>query len=229
MMRFSALIILFTILAAEENIENNAKWSQYARGGLTRDQKVDGGHIYCRVKRETSNTFRDLRMFSYNLGGDSYIYLRYKSSLKYSQLGRLYNFTTVSYQKNTRADLDLRYHFNQGLGYFLSDYKDGHINTELGHAYDMSDYLNDTRKTSYVKSGIFWDHSRQNTSLKLEAEWFVQISEIVEADLSRFQFFSEVSYNINNHFAFIIGFEQDYYTENNNHPQSYYISLGWKR
>ncbi len=228
MMRFSTLILLLTLATAQENTENTAKWSHYARGGLTHDQNVNGGHIYFRIKRVTSNTFRDLRMFSYNLGDDSYIYLRYKSSLKYSHFGRLYNFTTLSYQKNTRADLNLRYHFNQGLGYFISDYKNGHINTELGHAYDMSDYLNDTRKTSYIKSGIFWDHAIQDASIKLEAEWFKQISEIVVADLSRYQFFSELSYHINNHLAFIIGFEQDYYTENNKHPQSYYISLGWK-
>ncbi len=228
MMRFSALILLLTLLPAEENTENAAKWSQYARSGLTHDQNVNGGHIYFRIKRTTSNTFRDLRMFGYGLGGDSYIYLRYKSSLKYSHFGRLYNFTTVSYQKNTRAELNLRYHFNQGLGFFLSKYKNGHINAELGHAYDMSDYLNDTRKTSYLKSGFYWDHSIQNVSIKLDAEWFKQISEIVEAALSRFQFFSELSYPVNNHFALIIGFEQDYYTENNNHAQSYYISLGWK-
>ncbi len=229
MMRFSALILLFTLLPAEEKTEDIAAWSQYARGGLTYDQNVNGGHIYFRIKRVTSNTFRDLRMFSYDLGDDSYIYLRYKSSVKYSHLGRLYNFTTVSFQKNTRAELDLRYHFNQGLGYFISDHKNGHINTELGQAYDMSDYLNDTRKTSYIKSGVFWDQSIQDASIKLEAEWFKQISEIVEADLSRFQFLLELSYHINNHLAFIIGFEQDYYTEYNEHTQSYYISLGWKR
>ncbi|MFQ6677311.1 MAG: DUF481 domain-containing protein [Fidelibacterota bacterium] len=206
-----------------------AAWTQYARSGLTHDEDINGGHIYYRIKRVTSNTFRDLRMFSYELGEESYIYVRYKGSYKYSDSGKLYNFTTVSYQKNTRADLNLRYHFNQGLGYFIRDYDQGHVNVELGQAYDMSDYLNDTRKTSYVKSGLFWDHSFQSFDFKFEIEGFKQISEIVEKDLSRFQFFSEVSYELTKQLAFILGFEQDYYTENSNHPQSYYISLGWKR
>ena len=223
------IIFLFSLTLLLAADKDKADWTHYARVGLTHDYDINGGHIYYRVKRVTSNTFRDLRLFGYELGEESYIYLRYKGSYKYSNIGKLYNFSTVAYQKNTRAGLNLRYHFNQGLGYFLSDYKSGHINCELGQAYDMSDYLNDTRKTSYIKGGIYWDHSMKSMEIKLESEWFKQISEIVEADLSRYQFFSEASYELNKHLSLIFGFEQDYYTAGVTHPQSYYLSLGWKR
>jgi len=228
-MLFSVLLLLLTILPAEDTHKTPAAWTQYARSGLTRDGDINGGHVYYRLKRVTSNTFRDLRMFGYELGEESYIYLRYKGSYKYSDSGKLYNFTTVSYQKNTRADLNLRYHFNQGLGYFIRDYDRGHINVELGQAYDMSDYLNDTRKTSYLKAGLFWDHSIHGMDFKLEIEGFDQISEVVENDLSRFQVLSEMSYYIHKHIALILGFEQDYYIATNQHSESYYVSLGWKQ
>ncbi len=142
---------------------------------------------------------------------------------------KLYNFTTVSYQKNTRADLAMRYHFNQGFGYFINEYKNGHVTGELGHAYDMSDFLNDTRKTSYLKGGIFWDHELGKISTKLETEWFKQISDVVTTDLSRVQFFAEISYQLNNLLSLIMGFEQDYYTASKQSPQSYYLSLGWQK
>ena len=55
----------------------------------------------------------------------------------------------------TRVDMNFQYHCNQGFGYFANQYKNGLINIEIGHGFDMSDYLNATRKTSYIKSGIF--------------------------------------------------------------------------
>ena len=224
------IFLLFVVgLSAEEQKVPAAKWIQHARAGLSQDQSVNGGHIYYRLNRRSPVTFRDLRLFGYGLGDDSYIYIRYKSSIKYNPDGKLYNFTTASYQKNTRAELDLRYHFNQGIGYFISDYNTGHIHTELGHAYDMSNYLNDTRKTSYLKGGLFWDHEMNKISSKFDAEWFQQISDIVDDDLSRLQIFAEITYHLNNSLAFIVGFEQDYYTASKQSPQSYYLSLGWQK
>lgn len=227
-MRFILAVLTVSLAFGSEGADSTL-WSQYARGGLSHDQGKNGGHGYYRINRKTITSFRDLRFFGYGLGDDSYIYLRYKSSVKYSKNGKLYNFTTASYQKNTRADLYLRYHFNQGFGYFINDYEQGHVHAELGHAYDMSNYLNDTRKTSYLKGGLFWDHDMKKISSKVDAEWFKQISDVVDSDLSRFQFFAELSYKINKSLALIAGVEQDYYTETKQHPQSYYISLGWRR
>ena len=227
-MRFLLLFLTITLLSGTEDTDT-AVWSQYARSGLSHDQGINGSHAYYRVNRKTLSTFQDLRLFGYSLGDDSYVYLRYKNSVKYNPSGRLYNFTTVSYQKNTRAELDLRYHFNQGFGYFINDYEEGLVHAEIGHAYDMSDYLNDTRKTSYLKGGIFWDHDMKKISSKVDAEWFKQISDVVDSDLSRFQFFAELIYQINKSLALIAGVEQDYYTETKQHPQSYYISLSWRK
>ncbi|HIC39046.1 MAG TPA: hypothetical protein EYO79_06210 [Candidatus Marinimicrobia bacterium] len=227
-MRFLLLVLAVALLSGEEGTDSTV-WSQYARGGLSHDQGKSGGHGYYRINRKTVTSFRDLRLFGYGLGDDSYIYLRYKSSTKYSENVKLYNFTTVSYQKNTRADLAMRYHFNQGFGYFINEYNNGHVTGELGHAYDMSDFLNDTRKTSYLKGGIFWDHELGKISTKLETEWFKQISDVVTTDLSRVQFFAEISYQLNNLLSLIMGFEQDYYTANKQSPQSYYFSLGWQK
>ncbi len=227
-MKFLLIFFIITLLSGAENADT-AIWAQYARVGLSHDQDVNGIHGYYRINRKTTNTFRDLRLFGYELGDDSYIYLRYKSSMKYSHHGKLYNFTTASYQKNTRVELAMRYHFNQGFGYFIKEYKFGHVNGELGHAYDMSDYLNDTRKTSYLKSGVFWDHNLWIIKTKLEIEWFKQISEAVTTDLSRIQIFAEISHQLTNSLSFIMGFEQDYYTSNNQLPLSYYFSLNWEK
>lgn len=224
MIRKLTVYLFFAVgLIAEEL----AVWDQFARTGLSNDNEQNGGHAFYRVKRTTDNTFHDLRIFGYGLEKDSYAYMRYKSSVKYTPQGKLYHFTTVSYQKNTRAELDLRYHFNQGFGYFINQYKMGHIHTELGHAYDMSDYLNDTRKTSYIKSGIFWDHDHNRFSIKLDTELFKQISDIVSTDQSRVQLFTELAYHFNKTWSIIVGYEQDQYLEQGEDPRSYFISLGW--
>ena len=68
----------------------------------------------------------------------------------------------------------------------------GLINIEIGHGFDMSDYLNATCKTSYIKGGAFWDHDAKWFSSKLEFEHFQQISEVVESNLSRNQYIFEI-------------------------------------
>lgn len=219
--------MISSLLSKEYDVPKT-QWDQFGRVGFSNDQDVNGGHAFYRIKRTTENTFHDLRIFGYGLDKDSYAYLRYKSSVKYTPEGRLYHFTTISYQKNTRVDLALRYHFNQGFGCFINQYALGHIHAELGHAYDMSDYLNDTRKTSYIKSGVFWDHNSKRFSIKLDAELFNQISDIVIADQSRIQVLAEWSYHINEAWSVILGYEQDQYFERDENPRSYFISLGWQ-
>ena len=51
--------------------------------------------------------------------------------------------------------VNLRYHGDQGFSRFLNNSNFGHVNTEIALAYDISDYLNDSRKTLYLKSGLY--------------------------------------------------------------------------
>ena len=122
----------------------------------------------------------------------------------------------------------LRYHFNQGLGYFLIPYNNGHIITELAHAYDMSDYLNDNRKTSYARSGIYWDHDTKFFNSKLEFEYFHQISEVVEENLSRTQIMSEIIIPLNNKISASLIYETENYKQLNNNANSISFSIGWQ-
>ncbi len=203
-------------------------WKQYARLGAVRDEGLQGISGYYRLNRRTDLTFRDLRLFAYALGEDSYIFLRYKSSNKYRKLSWLYNFTTLFYQRNTRANVSLRYHFNQGLGAFIHQSSTGHITAELGQAYDMSNYLNSDRKTSYLKTGLYWDQDLFRLSTKWEVEYFYQISEVVEANLSRTQLQGELLYSLGHGFSVIMGYELEYYSPHRR-PESWYLELGWKQ
>jgi len=226
------LFFLFLIL----NIQNISAqkdstliWKHYTRGGFAKTDSSIGGFGYYRINRQTNKTFRDLRVFSYNLKNDSFIYIRYKTSDKYSNRPKFYRYTTSSYRKNTRANVALQYHFNQGLGYFINNYQNGLINFELGHAFDISDYLNATRKTSYLKLGIFWDHDAKWFSTKLEAEYFEQISEFVENNLSRNQFLFEMIIPLKHNFSININYElEDYHRRNQIDASSTTIAIGWK-
>lgn len=225
-MIFRCFIFMLTVLVANDSTDVSVL-THYVRGGYSMDKNLEGMHLYYRLNVRSSTAFRDLRIFGYSFAEDAYVYLRYKTSFKYKPEGKLYQFTTLSYQKNTRANLDLRFHFNQGFGYFIHEYTKGRLHTELGHAYDMSDYLNDTRKTSYVKAGLFWDHSLANLKSKSDIEFFKQISDVVETDQSRFQLFTEIAYLFYPPFSIQMGYEKDYYLKTDFHPQSFYLSLGW--
>ena len=209
--------------------DSTLTWKHYTRGGIANTDSTIGGFAYYRINRQTDNTFRDLRVFSYSLKNDSYIYIRYKTSDKYSSYPFFYRYTTTSYRKNTRANVDLQYHFNQGLGYFINNYKNGLINVEIGHAFDISDYLNATRKTSYLKSGLFWDHDTKWFSTKFEAEHFQQISEIVENNLSRNQFLFEIIIPFKKNFSVNLNYElEDYLNKTQVEVYSTTIAIEWK-
>ena len=125
--------------------------------------------------------------------------------------------------------MDLQYHYNQGFGYFLNQYDNGLINIEIGHGFDMSDYLNATRKTSYIKGGIFWDHDASFFSTKLEFEHFQQISEIVESNLSRNQYILEVLFPYKESLFFNINLEvEDFIIPKQTDASSLTIALGWR-
>lgn len=213
-----------------QNIKmDSINWKQYIRGGLVQVSKDNGVSGYYRINRTSNYNFGDLRLYLYSLKNNSYIFIRYKNSSKYRRYPRLYRFSTIAYQKNKKAGVALRYHFNQGLGFFMIPYKNGHIITEISHAYDMSDYLNNNRKTSYARSGIYWDYDSKFFSSKLEFEYFHQISEEVEENLSRTQIMSELIIPIKNGISASLIYETENYKQlNNNAPNSISFSIGWK-
>jgi hypothetical protein len=214
-------LVGITILSAQAD---SVIWKHYGRGGIVIADTSSGGLGYYRINRRSETVFRDLRFFAFGLKNDAFIYIRYKSSDKYKTHSKFYRYTTTSYRKNTRAGVDLQYHFNQGFGVFLKEYKNGLmnlkkyssglVNLEIGHAYDMSNYLNETRKTSYVKTAVFWDHDGSAFSTKLELEHFRQISEINVNNLSRNQYVFELIIPLKNSVSLNMIYELENYLEN---------------
>jgi len=216
------------VVLAEKTRVDSVSWKQYIRGGLVQVSKDNGFSSYYRINRTSNYSFGDLRLYYYSLKNNSYIFIRYKNSSKYRGYSRLYRFSTIAYQKNKKAGVALRYHFNQGLGYFLLPYNNGHIITEVAHAYDMSDYLNDNRKTSYARAGLYWDYDTKFFSSKLEIEYFQQISEVVVDNLSRTQIMSEIIIPLKNNISASLIYETENYKELNNNANSLSLSIGWK-
>ena len=149
---------------------------------------------------------------------------------KYISRPNFYRYTITSFRKNTRVNLNLQYHFNQGFGYFIKDYDNGLINAELGHAFDTSDYLNDTRKTSYLRTGIFWDHNTNYFSSKFEIEYFEQISEVIENKLSRGQYLIQLIFPMKKNIFININFEkEDFFGEGQTDASSMSLAIQWNR
>ncbi len=231
----SSILFIATInivVMGQDASTDSAKWKHYVRGGgvqVTNDKGLSG---YYRLNRSSNYSFGDLRLYLYGLQDNSYVFIRYKSSSKYRKWPRFYRFSTIAYQKNTKAGVALRYHFNQGLGLFVLPYSKGHIITEIAHAYDMSDYLNDNRRTSYARGGLYWDHDTKLFNTKLEVEYFHQISEEVEENLSRTQAMAEVIFPITIGISAIIIYEIESYRDLDIavaiNKGSLSFSLGWK-
>ena len=100
---------------------------------------------------------------------------------------------------------------SSAFGIFLNQYENGLINVEIGHAFDMSNFLNDTRKTSYAMAGIFWDHDLKWFSSKIEFEHFQQISEIIENNLTRNQYLIELIFPMNQNISLNLNYEEEDY------------------
>ncbi len=98
---------------------------------------------------------------------------------------------------------------------------------EIGHAFDMSDYLNEERKTSYLKTGIFWDHNASRFSTKLEVEHFQQISEIHVNNLTRNQYLFELIFPIKNGVSINMNYELEVGQDQTN-ISSISIAMGWR-
>ena len=209
------LILSLFVFSSIKGQTDSTSWEHFIRLGIVNVDSTNGGFGYYRLNRTTLNTFRDLRLFAYELDNNSFIYLRYKSSDKYLSQPKFYRYTITSFRKNSRANVNLQYQFDQGFGYFIKDYSNGLINLELGHAFDTSDYLNATRKTSYIKTGIFWDHDTNYFSSKFELENFSQISEVIENRLSRNIYLFQLFFPLNNKIFLNINFEKEDYIGKN--------------
>ena len=224
------LVYIFIILLSIATGQSDStEWKQYGRIGLVSVDSTNGMFGFFRINRRTDITYKDVRLFAYGIQNQSFIDLRYKSSDKYGARSNFYRYTITSIRKNTRVDMNLQYHYNQGFGYFVNQYDRGLVNIEIGHGFDMSDYLNATRKTSYLKGGIFWDHNSPWFSTKLEFEHFQQISEIVESNLSRNQYIFEVIIPYKEKLYFNINLEvEDFIIPTQIDASSLTIALGWK-
>ena len=236
-------LLFFTTVTGQADSTN---WKHYFRLGAAGVDSSTGAFGYYRLNMQNKTAFRDLRFFSYSLDQNSFVHLRYKSSDKYISRPNFYRYTITSFRKNTRANLNLQYHFNQGFGYFIKDYDNGLINAELGHAFDTSDYLNATRKiinlgplillyylsVSEIDTHfeIFWDHNTNYFSSKLEIEYFEQISEVIENKLSRGQYLLQLIIPMNKNYFVNINFEkEEFFDKNQTDASSISLAIQWNK
>ncbi|MBT3299563.1 MAG: DUF481 domain-containing protein [Candidatus Marinimicrobia bacterium] len=233
MNRIFFILLSFSFLCAHTtNQDSLPNWKYYSQLSVVQDLESQSGlGFYFRVKRVNGNQFNDFRLFGNYLNNDSYLYLRHKSSHIFSSYNKFYRFITVSYEQNTLADLNVRYHYNNGFGYFIQKNNQGNITSELGIAYDMSDYLNASWKTSYIKYAFTWDAKFSKIESKMELEYFSQISDINESDLSRFQGLGELQFHIWENVSFFVTFiqELDKNTQYNRGATTISYSIGWEK
>ena len=212
------------------DINDNPKWKQYYRGSYIVDENHDSGlGVYYRLNRKAEYTFRDIRAYLHFIKDYQYKKIRYKTSNKFIDFNRLYNYSIISIDQNSKIGVDVRYHGNQGIGFFIKESNYSHINCELALAYDISDYLNDSRKTSYIKSGLYYDKKFSNSELKLEVEYYSQITDLIdEIDLSRLELLFESYYQINENLSLIIGYElESFESTDDNFNSSIFLSIGY--
>lgn len=190
----------------------SVEWKQYYRIGLVQSNLFNSGlKGFSRLKRTTLKTFKDLRFYIHNYDKETEIRTRYKSSRRFMKYDDIYFFSTIVYEKNTVANGNLRYLYNQGVGHFIADKNNYNLTYELGLAYDNSDYLNSQIRTSFLKNSISLDVFSRNIKGKLEVDHFNQISEkIHNKSLSRLQILGEFQLSINNLFDIVIGSFQEY-------------------
>lgn len=225
------MFFVFGILMGHNPGNEKLDWSFYSRVGTVSTKNQSGLSTYLRLKRTTNYNFRDIRFYTNIFGLNQDIRLRHKSSKISFNLPWFYHFSAVAYEKNTFIDINLRYHYNQGFGCLFKK-ENNNITFELGIAYDVSDYLQNTLKTSYAKSAFTYDQSFNKISTKLEVENFFQISdEINNKNLSRYQFMFELNWNLYKNISMISGIYQEIspnnlYTQNNRLIS--YLTLAYK-
>ena len=224
------LLLLCSCLYGHDVKDDFIKWKCYSRFGAITENNELGIGTYFRINRRTKYTFKDLRLFAHRIStGDTYFKFRYKNSNKFIRINKLYHFTVLSFDRNEKVGLNIRSHGSQGVGLFLFNYTYGHINAELSFSYDIMDHLNDTRKTSYVKIGTFWDNNLPIFETKLEFEIIYQISDIIVGDdLSRIEILFEFYYPIMKNINIIAGYEREEYIKQKS-GYSYFFSIGYKK
>ena len=229
MIRNQAVFFTLSFLVAHNPERENIKWQDYARLGGVNNTTINqtGITTYYRIKRITDNTFRDVRFFGHFFDLSSDLRIRTKSSNKYDFNPNLYHFTTYVYDKSGE---NLRYHFNQGMGTIFNNASNGNKTFEIGWAYDKSDYLESDEKTTYIKGAGTLDKDWDKIQTKLEVEYFHQISEQLEFDLSRFQTILELQYHPNKKWGITLGIVKENYTqsgENNisEDPTNIFLSI----
>ncbi len=233
MKKLGLIIFCYSLVYGHDpNKDIASVWTAYSRLNFVQDaDQQSGAGIYARLKRVKGNQFNDIRLFGNALENDQYLYLRHKSSQIFSTYPDWYRFTTVSYEKNTLANVSLRYHYNNGIGYFLNKSNTGNMTFELGLAFDMSDYFNDTWKTSYIKSAFTWDATISKFESKIELDYFSQISDIVQSDLTRVQILGEIKYPITPGLSFILSYSQELSKniEFDSEAKTLSYSIGWQK
>ncbi len=231
MIKKRVFLFLLSYLFAHNSDEKNIVWNNFVRLGVVSNTEIDqtGLSSFYRMKRVTDNTFRDLRIYAHLFKSVSEIRIRSKSSNKYDFNSNLYHFTTYVYHKSGE---NLRYHFNQGLGALIKNESQGNITSEIGWAYDKSDFIESDEKTTYLKSAITIDRGFSKFKTKAELEYYHQISEVVLFNLSRFQTILEFQFLINENWSTVLGIDREVYTESSNRfridPITIYFSINRK-
>ena len=205
-------IFLTTVSIFAHDPDNELlKWKQYYRVGTVYSATSNTGVTgYSRLKRTTKYTFRDVRFFGHFFNKDTEIRIRQKSSRRFLTFNSIYSFNTLLYERNTILNVDLRYHYNQGLGWFIQKSESGNLTLETGVAFDNSDYLNTQQKTTYARGGFSFDRTMKSLSTKFEIDYYYQISDIIgSSSLSRTQVLNELQWNINNKLGLMMGFTWD--------------------
>ena len=228
------ILLAISFITAHDPNKENIQWTQHYRLGSVYSKTPTSGIAgYARLKRTTENTFNDIRLFTHIFLKDSEVKIRNKSSRRFLSLNELYSFNTLMYEKNTIIDVDLRYHYNQGLGYILKSTDKGNITMETGFAFDNSDYLNTQQKTTYIRGATSIDQDIINLSLKFEIDYYYQVNENIDkVDLSRFQILAESQWNLKKRIGIITGFTCDIHDNEPNYSFFLTISfsdpIGWR-
>ena len=228
------ILLAISFITAHDPNKENIQWTQHYRLGSVYSKTPTSGIAgYARLKRTTENTFNDIRLFTHIFLKDSEVKIRNKSSRRFLSLNELYSFNTLIYEKNTIIDVDLRYHYNQGLGYILKSTDKGNITMETGFAFDNSDYLNTQQKTTYIRGATSIDQDIINLSLKFEIDYYYQVNENIDkVDLSRFQILAESQWNLKKRIGIITGFTCDIHDNEPNYSFFLTISfsdpIGWR-
>ena len=111
-MKYFISIFFCPIIFAHNPNAELPDWKQYTRLGIVNSgMEYPGVATYLRLKRTTSYTFQDIRIYGHYFKDNQEIRVRQKTSRRFVSFDWLYSFNTLIYEKNTFIDVNLRYHF----------------------------------------------------------------------------------------------------------------------